>query len=518
MVYFPEAMLSPKIKLLIGFSTIILSIILTLIALEIVIRTKERIWPMSNYQTPNFIKEITEETKLRKKVQEKGISSNTFNIYYFGESTTWGEPYLDTIPILVEKSLQGKVDGKEIKWVNMGIPGIDFNEAKKRIKQIVDQKNIYFPSLIVIYSGHNEFLNYQDNIGFSFKKNDENPLTWVLYRSRLAYKIAKALRWYRLEIDDRSFFETPIVPPEKYKEIIEDYENKVQSTISYLRNNGMPTIISTVAGNYANFEPNRSVFTGDELKKSEFKSEMDKGSLESYLKALKIDENFAETHYRLGKIYEKEGENEKAWEEYLKAVDQDMMPIRAVSKQNDFIRSIPEDDYIKTIDAVETLKKSSQNHLVGENYFTDAQHPNLKGYTIISELFAKKIATMYSENTSFKALPEVEIDRIFNTDENIYNLNLSRAGTMLRLASWRYDPTQRLLDAENYLEKAKSNKLYINGGKQYWYLLEMTLAYLRKDVATAKYYYQMAKNVSNKSAMEFLKEPWINQIISRALN
>ena len=503
----------------------VISIVLTLVVLEISIRWQEKIFPPNAYKPPSIVKSITDEVLLRKIIQDRGVSTNTFNIYYFGESSMWGEPYIDTIPVLVEKMLGGKINNKEIKWVNMASPGIGYCEVDRRLKQIVNNKNIYFPSLIIIYSGHNEFLQYQDGIGFSFQGNKTNWMGKAVLESRLAHKIAQIFKIYKLEIDDRKFFDKPVVSIEWYSETINKYVNMVNSTISYLQENEVPVIVSTVVGNYADFEPNRSVFTANELKKNEFKNYMDKGleltkqgkteeALFSYQKALKIDDKFAETHYRLGQIYRKLGHNDKAWTEFMLAVDNDMMPLRATSVQNDFIRNIRESSYVKVIDPVMYLKQSSMKDTIGYNYFFDGIHPNLEGYRLISEMFAKKIAKLYKNESAFVPLTKADAEKIFNSDQGLYNAYSSRADWLIRIATWRYDPTQRLNDADYFLTKAHS----IFEGNAYWNLSKMTIYYLRNDIKTAKIFYKNATDLNPKEAREYLKNNWINQVITRALN
>jgi tetratricopeptide (TPR) repeat protein len=517
--------LGKKTRFIVKFLMVIFSVLVTLVGLEVLIRWDEKIFPIESNQASNSVSEIKNQVLFHKSAKNRGISASTFNIYYFGESSMWGEPYVDTIPILVEKMLQGKIDGKELKWINMAAPGWDINEVSNRIKMVVDQKNVFFPSLVVIYAGHNEFLSYQDGIGFSFRKNDNNPIGFIVSRSRLAYRVAKAFKLYKLQIDDRAFFDVPVVSMEKRKEILNSFNNTVQSTISYLRNNEVPMIISTEAGNYADFEPNRSVFTEDETKKEEFKKNMDEGvenqskgkideALINYEKALEIDNKFAETYYRLGQVYQKLGQNEKAWEAYSKAVDYDMMPIRATSFQNDFIRKLNEDDNTKVIDTVSYLRENSKDTLIGNNFMADGHHPNLKGFLLISELYAKKIASMYLDNTKFVPLPYKEADKMFNTKDSLFGLNSSRATWLIRLATWRYDPTQRLTEADSYIKKAIS----IYSDDYYSYSLKMTISYLRNNIEEAKKYFEIAKKLNHKAANMYLQVYWVNQIITRALN
>jgi len=95
-------------------------------------------------------------------VSENKISDKTFNIYYFGGSTMVGEPYTDlvSIPKLVSYMLDFKVLNKDIRYINMAEGGKDFQYTLDKLKFVLKHKNIFYPSLCVIYSGHNEFLKY----------------------------------------------------------------------------------------------------------------------------------------------------------------------------------------------------------------------------------------------------------------------------------------------------------------------------------------------------------------------
>ncbi|MFA5025500.1 MAG: tetratricopeptide repeat protein [Candidatus Shapirobacteria bacterium] len=518
-------MLNKIFKIVVPFLIIIVSTTLTLLLLEILIRQNEKNISIKNQQKPIFLMEISDEMTLRSKVKKNKITEKTFNIYYFGESSMWGEPYFNTIPIMVEKMLGGKIEGKELKWINMAEPGIGFNVVTDRIKQIVDQKNIYFPSLVVIYAGHDEFLHYHNSVGFSFAKNKDNFFGKIISESRLADKVARALKLYKLEIDDRAFFDTPVVDLNVYTEILNNNKEMLQSNVAYLEKNKVPMIISTVAGNYADFDPNRSVFRGDESKKDRFKKYMDWGigaeknkeyteALVSYQKAENIDNKFAETQYRLGKVYQELGQNENAWKAYSMAVDNDMMPIRAVAFQNKSILEIPENQNIGVIDVVSYLREKSDNTLIGNNFFADGHHPNLEGFRLISELFAKKITVMYPKNTQFNPLPKTEAEKIFDSNGGLYGVYISRTDWLIRLATWRYDPSQRLNTADSYLDKAK----VICDTDYYWDLSKMTISYLRNDVKKAKEYYEKANKINHKETRAYLKNEWINQIVSRALN
>jgi hypothetical protein len=199
---------------------------------------------------------------------------------------------------------------------------------------------------------------------------------------------------------------------------------------------------------------------------------------------------------------------------YSKAVDNDMMPMRTTSFQNDFIRKIPGDRTTKIIDTVAYLRNKSKDTLIGDNFFADGQHPNLDGFTYISENFAKGIAEMYPKNTKFTPLKKEEVEAIFNINDNLVRVCFSRASWMVRLATWRYDPSQRLAVTEKYLDKGEA----IRGDWNYSKLIRMIVAYLRKDLINANKYQEMARKSDAKVTNDFLKQYWVNQIIRRALN
>ena len=522
MLYFFKVIKEKLIKILAKGLMILISVISALFLLELIVRWDENVLFLKNFKP---IVTYRNQKVLDKKIKEEKISKETFNIYYFGESTMAGEPYVNTMPILVEKMLSDRIEGKEIKWVNMALAGWDMGSSVELVKSIVDQKEKYFPSLIVVYAGHNNYLGYQEDSGFSFMDNDSKMLGWITLRSRLANRIARNLGLYKLEIDERKFFDDAVINPEAYKEVVRRYEEKVAELVRYLKTNNVPVIISTNASNYADFEPNRSVYTGNKDKQGDFRKEMDLGketyekeqykeALGYFQKALEIDSKFAEANYMMGQVYRKLGKNEEAWNYFSKAVDNDMMPIRAVSEQNDYILEIKESAGVGIVDAVKVLRENSKDGLIGNNLMSDGHHPNLKGYALISEIIAKKIMAMFPGEEKFVKYSDLQISEIFENKDILFDVYTSRAAWFIRLSSWRYDPSQRLKTAENYIDKA----IKLKGENFYCYLLKMTIAYLNKDIPEAEKNYKAAEKINKKEARNYLRVDWINKVIKRAWN
>jgi len=457
-------------------------------------------------------------------VQKEGVSENTFNIYYFGGSSMIGEPYAPeiSIPKLIEYMLDDEVDTKKIVSVNLGMSGKDFDFVLQMLKVILEGKDIFKPSLFVVYSGHNEFLKYHDNMGFAISNKPVKSIDDIAKKSSVINRLLKIFKTYRLEIDERTYFDKPLFEKEKYFEVIHGYCNRLNEAANLASNDKIPLIISTVAANYSDWDPNRSVFEGNKANQDNFLKIMLKGmnaekrhnlikAAEFYSKALFLCPSFAETYYRIGKAYESLGKYDKAWESYLRAVDNDMMPLRAMTIQNDYIRSMGRVAYI--VDAVNYLKSHSNNGLIGFNFFIEGHHPNIQGYILISEAVSHKIKDIFSISQGLKSLNEDRARAVFGIDsEKMFNVYNSRGQWVYRIATWRYNPVERLALAEDFFNKAIS----INPARYEPYFGLAVVNFLRKNRQDAAYgFLEKAKQINMEEVARRIKEPWIQSIIMR---
>jgi Tfp pilus assembly protein PilF len=501
-----------------------LSFLIALVVCETALRLYlQRINSQSkNYSTYKWA--LKEESDYVSNIKKAQIKPDNFNIYYFGESTMKGEPYLDIIPKLVERLLNGKINGKKIFWVNLGEYGSDVAYVKELIDRLFKYKDLTYPSMIVIYSGNNEFLHFGSELGFSAAKKYANITNWIIQKSYIAKLLVQQMKLYKLDIDDRSFFDKPGFSQEQFDYTISNYEQKLSEISKIASSNNIPIIISTVVGNFSDFEPNRSVFCADNSKQYEFKQAMDTGmelvknsnyqkALDEYQKAISICDKFAETHYRMGKIYQALGDFQKAEEEFTLASDLDKLPMRVLSSQNEYIRSLNLNNNTFIVDAHNELKKLTENGLIGYNLMSDGHHPNIRGYELISNLIAKQIFDIFPQNTSLSSVPEEYIHQEFLNDSGeLFSQNTSRAEWLIRVATWRYDPKERTDKASEYLDQAEKiipKTTTVN-------LDRMLIYYLRKDNKKAWGYYNKALLIDSKKVREFVSEPWIEQVILRA--
>jgi len=475
---------------------------------------------------PAVIQHRTDDTNLFDLIKHSDISDRTFNIYYFGGSTMVGEPFEDhiSIPHLVNYMLNGRLNGKEIRSINVSGPGADFGYNLQKLRTILKYKKTTHPDLCVFYSGHNEWLKFSipEYRPSSLK---ERIFLWFLKHSifvKIRYHIACPVK-YPLEIDDRRFFDEPLVSPEKHEEIITNYTDSIARSIEVLKDSDTPFIFLTLAANVSSWGPNRSVFSGDKNDKEPFQELFIQGevfertgeynkALDSYGDSLDLCDSYAETYYRLGKCYEKIGDHQKAWSAYRKAIDFDGYPVMGVSSQNDFIRNICEKQAVPLIDSEGLFRDNSPNRITDMTLFVDYCHPNITGYILLAENIAQKIIEMFSPGKILRDVSESEVIKIFKlSTDNLYDILVNRGKSAAQHATLRYYHMERLSIAENYFGKA-----FLLDPNRHEACLGLAIVdFLRKDTDAAERSVAKASSINNKETLKYLDNNWIKKVIER---
>ena len=493
--------------LLTNLAASIVTLLLMLTALELFLRTQ---W-WAGFKQQREARLLDQD--LQALIHSRNVSASTFNIYYFGESSMQGEPYAPSvsIPQLVSYMLDGQVEGRPIKSVNLAASGADFAYDLRRLHSVLAQRQLTSPSLCVIYAGHNEFLKYHQDF-----------VDWFPLHPRLLAEAARVLKLYRLEMGERRFFDAPVVDARTRRRVITTYRKQLLEAVRLLREHHIPVIVLTLAGNYSRWQPNRSAFCGRRSDREEFSRLMEAGNqaaaaarvepaIAAYRQALALCDHFAETHYRLGQSYEAGGDWAQAWREYSQAVDDDGMPMRALSAQNDFIRRLGAAGLASTIDVVERWRRQAAGGLIGFNFLIDAHHPNLNGYIMISRLIAERIAALFSAQP--RALRTVGTDtlrEVFHvTPAQRLEVYVSRGRWLTRLATWRYDPSERLTLAEAFFLRA----LAIDPSRYEPYVGMAMVSLLRRDVVTAEMYRSEARLLDAAAVDTYFRDYWVRRVV-----
>jgi tetratricopeptide (TPR) repeat protein len=120
-------------------------------------------------------------------------------------------------------------------------------------------------------------------------------------------------------------------------------------------------------------------------------------AVERYLAAARIDDHYADLHFRLGRCYWAAAEYKKARERYIRALELDTLRFRADTRINRIIRDVAADKTAEGIYLVDTAKVFEQNsswETPGEELFYEHVHLNFKGNYILAKAVFEQVQTI----------------------------------------------------------------------------------------------------------------------------
>ncbi len=336
---------------------------------------------------------------------------NGFRIFTLGDSSAFGFPWGAEIafPRPLGAALQAAVPERTIESINAAAMSYGSHRLRILITELLD----YEPDVVVIYVGHNEFIErrfYRDLLG---RRPELDVPRTLLHRWRLYSQLA---RWYgrsRLVNGEeparggRSTGEllgfdvvrenSQDVGPGEIEQVRSDLRENLEAIAAAARRLGVPVVLCTVPSNLRDWEPNQAHFdrtvpaegrrrVGDLLEESaRALARGDAGAALAPLEnALGIAPAYAETLFRLGRAYEALGRWAEADRAYRDARDADAQPARAPEALNATIRSMAGEPGVLVVDVERAFVEAAEHGLLGFNLFEDYVHPKPVGHRLIA--------------------------------------------------------------------------------------------------------------------------------------
>lgn len=304
---------------------------------------------------------------------------DVFRIFVLGSSTVVGFPYENNLMFsrILQERLRDAYPDKKIEMVNTAITAINSFTLADFMPQILDEK----PDAILIYAGQNEFYG-----AFGAGSNEamfHSPalirahlklLNYRVYQSvvNLVSNVTGLMKSGNEALKKRGTLMTRMVKDadiaygsKTYKEGISNYEENLSRILSAAKAKNVPVFVSDLVTNLRDLKPFKSV-VADGMKTA--------------------DEYFA-----AAKEFERQGNVEKARENYILAGDCDGIRFRASSDINKVIRKLADKYQCHFVPTLELFNANSAGGVVGDNLLTEHVHPNVSGYFLMSEAFYRKI-------------------------------------------------------------------------------------------------------------------------------
>lgn len=374
-------------------------------------------------------------------------AENSYRIIIQGGSTAAGFPYgrWGSLQGMLEQRFKRLYPTKEIEIINTAMAAVNSYTLLDFVDEIIEQQ----PDLVLIYTGHNEYLGVM-GVGSAFAAKG-GRLATLMHLKFKALRLYQLLQWGYTQFflpenalnktntqHDRSLMskvakETEIViNSDLYQQGLIQFEQNLSMILQQYQNANIPVIIGNLVSNESGQTPFSTVGKVDW---HSYKTKLNKNNAASniveLLQQLKAAGNgeredsigraeSAEVYYKLGLNYQKLGQFPQAKKAFIAAKDHDLLRFRAPSQFNQIIKTLAKQHHATFIDTLAYFNANSPEGIIGNSLILEHLHPTLEGYFLLAEAFNDKITTQQllgapvepNTATKEKAYQDIPVSRV----------------------------------------------------------------------------------------------------------
>jgi len=358
------------------------------------------------------VRYVTAENKLRlfnRQSFPKKKSPGTYRIFAVGGSTTHGRPYDDATSFAGWLREYLRAADEERAWEVVNAGGVSY--ASYRVALLMEELIRYAPDLFIIYSGHNEFLEERTYGDIKEMPVPVQRLGALAARSRAATWVKNGIEALTSgtpeQLPGQTLLQSEVVTllddsigPSAYKrdealqkQVIEHYRYNLVRMIDIARSAGAEVLLITPASSLSGATPfksdHRDGLTKDEMDRwlEQYRSSQQvlnqrdpAGALRLLDQAARIDDRYAFLHFIRGLALERLGRYAEARAAFVRARDEDVCPLRALSPIERIVEEVASDREVPLIDFVASQDARSPHGIPGEVVFLDHVHPTIESH------------------------------------------------------------------------------------------------------------------------------------------
>ena len=413
---------------------------------------------------------------------KKKKDNNTCRIFVLGESTTIGYPYFYNASFhrWLQYRLTNTFPEKNFEIINLSLTAVNSYTVLDFAKQLVN----YQPDAVLIYVGQNE---YYGALGVgSTQSVGANPfLTNIVIELRTIKTVQLITNLYR---KGTQFFRNKPADPDSprmklivssqkipykshlYQSGIEQFRYNIDKTLKLFGGKNIPVFLSNLVSNEKDLPPFITINENEQLPAS-FTTKYNSGlkalaardtvSAQPYfMEANQIFPGHAQCNFYLGQIAFSKGDFQNAKTYFEKAKDLDLLRFRAPEELNQVIGQLcTQYKNTRLVDTKGAFIRHSPNNIIGDNLITDHVHPNIHGYSLLSDTFYEAL-----KSAGFiKVSPETEM----SYDQMVKEMPISSVDSLAGMyrirnlkSRWPFDdPTCKIELPVNSLEEKLAKKL-----------------------------------------------------------
>jgi lysophospholipase L1-like esterase len=337
---------------------------------------------------------------------------NEYRIVCIGGSTVQGRPYAieTSFTTWLELSLRAADPSRNWDVINCG--GVSY--ASYRLVPIVEEMLQHEPDLIVLYTGHNEFLEDRHYLDINGSSTWITRLLSQLNRLRSAQLVQQLIGSRHSSIDaikDKPMLVAEVDALLDYQGGLESYQRdpewrgavvshfgyNMRRMIQMVDNANVPLLLIDPPVNLRDCPPFKSVPTeqiSTEQRMSVVRLVADAADLpDSQRKraiglleqAVAIDPANAGTHFLLATLLDRSEQFADAKYHFERSLDEDICPLRITSPLRGVIRDLVVETDTPLIEIRSRFEELSTGTIPGKRLFVDHVHPTFYGHQLIAE-------------------------------------------------------------------------------------------------------------------------------------
>ncbi|WP_442506007.1 hypothetical protein SH528x_004827 [Novipirellula sp. SH528] len=356
---------------------------------------------------------------------------NEFRIVCLGGSTVQGRPYSTetSFTTWLELSLEAADPTKQWEVINCG--GVSY--ASYRLVPILEEMLRYQPDLIVLATGHNEFLEDRSYAGIKQLPDSVADAYGSMSRLRVSQwaqqLVAPAtdgrataeednpegqrnvpLDVLTTEVDALLDYQGGLAAYHRdaawKQSVIKHFDHNLRSMIRMANTAAVPILLVDLPVNLRDCPPFKSEDTAgiSDTEKSrceqlvaearELFSNDRRQAIKKLELAVGINPQHAGLHYQLALLYFDDKQFDQAKNHFQIANDEDICPLRIVTPIRDVIQQAARDTQTPMVPARKRFETHSTGGIPGDNLLLDHVHPTIPGHQVIAAEIMGKLETL----------------------------------------------------------------------------------------------------------------------------
>ncbi|NQT14328.1 MAG: SGNH/GDSL hydrolase family protein, partial [Planctomycetes bacterium] len=343
-----------------------------------------------------------------------------FRIFCLGGSTVQGRPFAieTSFPTWLELGLEAA--NPERKWEVVNCGGVSY--ASYRLVPILEEVLEYEPDLVLVYTGHNEFLEDRTYAHIKQVPRIVARPCELLLRTRTYTLLREGHVRLRGRPDEAAPDGRPVLASEvdamlEYRggldeyhrddkwrrDVIEHFRFNLRRMVDLADNAGVPLLLVNPVSNLRDSSPfktqHRDGLTPEELQRwealvAEAADHYDTNAYQAATvleKALEIDDQHAGLHYLLAKCYDASGVLDRARRAYLEAKELDICPLRILEPMNQSVLDVARRTDTPLVDVRKLYEDLTDSGIPGGYGLLDHVHPSIPGHQLIANALADEL-------------------------------------------------------------------------------------------------------------------------------